>query len=209
MFQHRLFRLNRVHLKLALSLLALLLVLFLARNVWLSALGSALVHDDGPAQADIALVLAGDSFGHRLSRGAEMVKQGYVPRVLVSGPAGFYGANEADAAIGWAVRKGYPAEWFVAVPHTATSTRTEAGVMLSEMRRRNIHSFLLVTSNFHTGRARRIYLRAEREMGGGPSFRVVASSDEYFSPDSWWHSRDGRKTALLEWIKTVTSLLGI
>ena len=58
-----------------------------------------------PGKADIAVVLAGDYWGHRLFNGAELVKQGYVPLVLVSGPPGFYGVNEADAAIQFAVDK--------------------------------------------------------------------------------------------------------
>ena len=196
-------------LKVIVAFLALLVVLFLARAVWLTALGWALVYDEGPAKADIAVVLAGDHWGHRLVRATELVKQGYVPRILVSGPPGIYGTNEGEVAIHWAVQGGYPADWFVGVPHQALSTLAEAEVLLNDMRRRNIHSFLLVTSNYHTARSRRIYLKVEREMGGGPGFRMVASPDEYYAPDRWWRSREGRKTALLEWTKAVTSVFGI
>jgi hypothetical protein len=77
------------------------------------------------------------------------------------------------------------------------------------LKQRNIRSFLLVTSNYHTARARRIYLSAERERGGGPDLRVVASGDQFFTATNWWHNREGRKTVLLEWTKTVTSAFGI
>ena len=145
------------------SLLALLLlgtVVYLSRDLWLAAFGRALVHDDGAAKAGIAVVLAGDYWGHRLTKAAELVRQGYVPRVLVSGPPGFYGVNEADAAIQFAIGKGYPAEWFIPLRHTALSTREEAGVVLDALKQRNIHSFLLVTSNYHTARARRTRWRS-------------------------------------------------
>ena len=198
-----------VWLKFTIAFLALLLILFLARGVWLTALGSALVYDQGPAKADIAVLLAGDAWGNRLTCAADLVKRGYVPRVLVSGPPGFYGINESDAAIRWAAERGFPAEWFLAVPHLASSTRTEAVILLNELRKRNIHSFLLVTSNFHTARARRIFLKTEREMGGGPDLRVVASSDHYFSPDSWWRTREGLKIEFMEWSKTVANVFGI
>jgi uncharacterized SAM-binding protein YcdF (DUF218 family) len=194
--------------KSALAVLLLGAVVFLARDVWLSALGSALVHDDGPAKAEIAVVLAGDSWGYRLTKGAELVQQGYVPRVLVSGPPGFYGINEADAAIRFAIAKGYPAEWFIPLHHTALSTREEAIAVLDELKQRNIHSFLLVTSNFHSARARRIYLDAERQRGGGPELRVVATGDRFFGAN-WWRNREGRKTAFMEWTKTLTSVFGI
>jgi uncharacterized SAM-binding protein YcdF (DUF218 family) len=196
-------------LKFTLVLLALLLVLFLTRGVWLSAMGEALVHDEGPAKADVALLLAGDYWGYRLQHAVDLVKQGYVPRILVSGPPGFYGTNESEAAIRWALQQGYPSEWFVAVPHGATSTSAEAGVMLTYMRQHGIHSFLLVTSNYHTARARRIFLKAERDSGGGLDMRVVAAPDKYFTPDGWWQSREGRKTAFMEWTKTVTRVFGI
>src|ERR1035438_3260965 len=138
-------------------------VAFLTRDVWLAALGNALIHDDGAGKAEIAVVLAGDQWGYRLIKGAELVRQGYVPLVLVSGPPGFYGVNEADAAIHFAIDKGYPAKWFIPVYHTALSTREEATAVLDALQQRHIHSALLVTSDYHSARARRIFLAAERQ----------------------------------------------
>lgn len=195
--------------KSALVLLILAAVAFLARDVWLTALGRALIHDDGPGKAEIAVVLGGDQWGNRIVKGAEMVQQGYVPRVLVSGPPGIYGFNEADLAIQFAVRKGYPAEWFIPVYHTALSTRDEAVPILDALKQRNIHSFLLVTSDYHTGRARRIYLGAERRRGGGPELRAVASRDQFFTANTWWHNREAQKTVFMEWAKTITAVFGI
>ena len=195
--------------KILVALLLLLALVYLSHPLWLSALGSALVFDEGPAKAETVVVLAGDYWGHRIEKAADLVRAGYAPSVLVSGPPGFYGVNESEAAIQFAVRKGYPATWFIAVPHSATSTRDEAAVMLAELRRRNIHSFLLVTSNFHTARARRIFLETERAMGGGPGMRVVACPDQFYTADSWWRRREGRKIALMEWTKTITRVFGI
>jgi uncharacterized SAM-binding protein YcdF (DUF218 family) len=196
-------------LQFAIGVLVLALVVYVSRAWWLGAIGSALVHDEGPAKADIAVVLGGDTWGHRIVKGGELVKQGYVPAVLVSGPPGFYGFNEADLAIPFAVSKGYPKEWFIAVRHSGLSTRGEAGILLDELRRRNVRTFLLVTSSFHTARARRIFLSAEHGMGGGPSFRTVAAPDQYFSADGWWHSREAAKTVFMEWAKTVATVFGI
>ena len=192
-------------------LLALLLlaVMYLARDVWLGALGSALVHDEGAGKAEIAVVLAGDSWGYRLTKAAELVRQGFVPLVLVSGPPAFYDVNEADAAIHFAIVRGYPAEWFIPLYHTAMSTREEATAVLDALRQRNIHSALLVTSDYHSARAGRIFRDVERQQGGGPVLRVVASRDRFFSASNWWHNREGRKIAFMEWTKTLTSVFGI
>ena len=196
-------------LRVSLLILALVVVGFVTRDWWLSAVGRGLVHDDGPAKADIAVVLGGDYTGLRLVAAAELVRHGWVPRVLVSGPPGIYGVNEAVAAIRYGVEKGYPAEWFIASPHTALSTRDEAVAILAALKARQIHKFLLVTSDYHTGRARRIFLAQERAMGGGPEFRMVAAPDENFTPGGWWRNREGRKTVFLEWTKTVTGVFGI
>jgi uncharacterized SAM-binding protein YcdF (DUF218 family) len=188
---------------------ALVVVVYLARSWWLSGLGYALVRDEGPVKADIAVVLAGDSYGHRIVKGGELVRAGYVPAVLVSGPAGAYGLHESDLAIPFAVRAGFPAEWFIAFPHQALSTSEEAVAVLGELRRRNVHRFLLVTSNYHTARARRIFLAAERASGGGPEMRTVGAPDEFFQPNSWWRNREARKTAFFEWSKTIATVFGL
>jgi len=172
---------------------------------WMAALGRALVTDDGPAKADIAVVLAGDFYGNRILRGAEMVKQGYVPKVLVSGPHMVYGLYECDVAIPFAVKHGYPQDWFIPAPHEARSTREEAAVLLPLLRRMGVHRFLLVTSDFHTARAARIFRAA------GPDFQIrsVAAPDKNFRPDSWWHSREGAKVFAGEWERTLANVIGL
>jgi uncharacterized SAM-binding protein YcdF (DUF218 family) len=189
--------------------LVLLVILFLTRTLWLKAIGYALVHDEGPAKADIAVVLAGDAYGHRIVKAGELVRAGDVPAVLVSGPGGAYGLHETDLAIPFAVRNGFPAQWFIPLPNETHSTQEEAAVVLAELRRRNVKSFLLVTSDYHTARAARIYRAAERAAGGGPEMRVVAAPDEYFHANSWWRSREGRKVAFFEWSKTAATALGL
>jgi uncharacterized SAM-binding protein YcdF (DUF218 family) len=175
---------------------------------WLAALGRLLVRDEGPAHADIAVVLAGDFYGNRILRGAQLVKQGYVPHVLVSGPHMLYGLYECDLAIPFAVQRGNPESWFIRAPNEALSTRDEAAAILADLRRRGVHRFLLVTSSFHTARAARIFAQAAR---GAPDLemRVVAAPDQYFSADRWWHNREGRKIFLVEWMKTVANALGM
>jgi uncharacterized SAM-binding protein YcdF (DUF218 family) len=188
--------------------LVLVAALFLARSLWLPWLAYPLIHDDGPAKADVAVVLAGDWNGYRIDKAAALVRDGYVPYVLVSGPMVF-DTHESDLAIARAVHRGSPAEWFVSLPHDAHSTREEGGVILAELRRRGIQRFLLVTSDYHTGRAGRIFRALERASGGGPEMRVVAAPDRYFHPESWWRQRQAQKTVLEEWLKTFATALGM
>ena len=195
--------------RLLFAIVALAAIVYATSGVWLAALGRGLIYNDGPGKADIAVVLAGDYTGGRIVAAAELTRKGYVPLVLVSGPPGFYGLNEADAAIRFITAKGYPAAWFVPLRHTGLSTQAEAGFVLNDLQRRGVHSFILVTSNYHSRRARRLFLKAEKKRGGGPELRAFAAPDGRYDPAAWWRSREGRKIAFLEWTKTVTSLFGI
>lgn len=183
-------------------------VAFAARATWLPWLTDPLIRDEGPAKADVAVVLGGDLNGFRIIKAAGLVRDGYVPYALVSGPS-LFDRHESDLAISYAVHLGFPAEWFVGLPHTALSTRDEARVILPELRRRNVHRFLLVTSDYHTARAGRVFRAAERASGGGLEMRVVAAPDEYFHRESWWRNRESQKIFLVEWLKTVASALGM
>jgi uncharacterized SAM-binding protein YcdF (DUF218 family) len=136
---------------------------------------------------------------------AAPVKQGYVPHVLVSGPHLIYGLYECDLAIPFAVKRGYPERWFIRAPNEALSTRDEAAAILPDLRRRGAHRIPLVTSDYHTARAARIYRAGAHDL----DVRVVAAPDQYFSANGWWRNREGRKIFLLEWLKTVANGLGM
>jgi uncharacterized SAM-binding protein YcdF (DUF218 family) len=185
--------------------LLLLLLLCLFHAQWMTALGRYLVVAGEPVRADIAVVLAGDGYGHRILKGGEMVRLGFTDRVLVSGPKLFYGRSEADLAIPFAVSHGYPESWFLASPHEGTSTSEEAVALVAELRKLAVRRCLLVTSDYHTRRAGKIFRRAAPEV----EFRVVAAPDEFFKPDSWWHTREGQKRFVIEWMKTITAWFGI
>jgi uncharacterized SAM-binding protein YcdF (DUF218 family) len=151
------------------------------------------------------LVLAGDSNGHRILKAAELVREGYAPRVVVSGPAGNYGFYECDLAIPFAVKAGYPESEFVRFPHEAHSTREEAAAAAGELHSLGAHRVLLVTSLYHTRRAGGLLRAAAPDL----TFIVVAAPDENFTPDGWWHNREARKTFLLEWLKTAAGWFNI
>jgi uncharacterized SAM-binding protein YcdF (DUF218 family) len=185
---------------------AILLAGFAAAHpLWLRALGGYLVRSEEPARADLAVVPAGDYYGYRVLKAAELVRQGFTTVVLVSSPDGMYGYGEAELAIRFAVRHGYPASWFVALPNKAHSTREEALAVAPELRKRSARKCLLVTSNYHTRRAGSIFRSTLPEV----EFRVVAAKDEFFRPGDWWKSRQGQKQFVLEWMKMVTGWFGI
>jgi uncharacterized SAM-binding protein YcdF (DUF218 family) len=182
---------------LTIAALAALLVIFHAQVF--AALGNFLVKAGPPVKSDMIVVLAGDGFGNRILKAGELVKEGYAPHALISGPDGSYGNYECDLAISYAVRAGFPESFFIPLPHHGRSTEEEAEVVVAKLREMGVKRIILVTSNFHTRRAGKIFHRAAPDL----EIHVVSSPDRFFKPDSWWHDREARKIFLLEWAKTM------
>ena len=188
-----------------LVLAAIVALGFLFRNTLLAALGSYLVKADVPEKADIGLVLAGDGEGNRILTAAQLARQGYVAQLLVSGPSGVYGQHECDLAIPFAVKAGYPGSYFLHFENDARSTQEEARDAIARLHQLGVHKVLLVTSDYHTRRAAKIFRTAAPDL----QFVVVAAPDTYFSARGWWHNRQGEKIAFNEWVKTLNEPFGI
>jgi uncharacterized SAM-binding protein YcdF (DUF218 family) len=171
----------------------------------LSAFGSYLVRAGPPEKADAALVLAGDNSGNRILTAAELMRQRFVRKVVVSGPGRVYGLHECDLAIAWAVKNGYPESYFEHAEHFAHSTEEEARATLPQLRHDGYRRIILVTSNYHTRRAAKVFRAAAPDL----TFLVVAAPDDYFSANGWWHNREGQKIFLIEWEKTVAAWFGL
>jgi uncharacterized SAM-binding protein YcdF (DUF218 family) len=184
------------------ALLALA-VWLLRAQVW-TALGSALVENDGLRKAETIVVLGGDDSGTRIIKAAELAQAGYAPYVLVSGPVSLLG-HESDTTIEYARRKGFPDSLFRPLPNNTDSTRSEAKFIGVYLRAQGVHKILLVTSNFHTRRAARLM----RHENPGLDVDVVPAPDPNFTPNGWWRTRGGEKIFLLEWMKTVATWVGM
>ncbi len=97
-----------------------------------------------------------------------------------------------------------PEEWFECVAPGVRSTREEAEAIVKVLRARTWKRAILVTTEFHTRRAIRLFRAAAPEI----EFVPVAAGSVDFRIDRWYESREGRKTIFLEWTKAITGLLG-
>jgi uncharacterized SAM-binding protein YcdF (DUF218 family) len=191
---------------LALAVCVLLLRVFSTQL--LTAAAKPLIEDDGLRKADAILVLGGDGYGDRTLKGAELAKAGYAPFVYVSGAPRLMGYLSTDQ-IQFAEQKGFPAALFreARLPIDAESTRTEAQFLGPYLTGQGVKSILLVTSNFHTKRAAKLW----RQVNPNIQVTVVPSLDpwNYFTPEGWWKTRPGQKIFLYEWMKTISLYLGV
>ncbi len=164
------------------------------------------MEDDGAQKADCILVLGGDDFGKRIVRAGQLLRAGCAPYAIVDGPPSLIG-HESDTTIEYAVQHGFPANLFQAVwlPPGVDSTSTEVEYVANNiLKPRNVKKVLLVTSNYHTRRSARFMRREVPWL----KVAVVPAPDPFFTPAGWWKTRNGKKTFLLEWTKTITEWWG-
>jgi uncharacterized SAM-binding protein YcdF (DUF218 family) len=182
---------------------AFLAIAFLAALFGKEPAARALIEDDGPHKADAIVVLGGDEYCTRVLQAAQLASRGLSPVILVSGPRIFDG-HESDYTIGCATRAGFPASLFHALPSDVDSTKSEGRQIGEYLKSEGVKSIMLVTSNYHTRRAARLFRRSN------PGLVVYAepAPDPDFTPETWWHTRNGQRTFLLEWTKTLAAALG-
>ena len=174
------------------------------REQLLNAAFDYLVSADPPSKADLAVVMGGDGRGLRLLTAAQLVRDGFVPAVLVSGPGGTYDLHECDLAIPFGVAHGYPESYFRHFHGDYTNTADEAAALIAELRKEKVRKVLIVTSGYHTRRSSRYFIHLD-----GIEAHMIASPDYYANHGNWWKDREGRKTIFMEWSKTIATWFGI
>ena len=189
------------------------LLLVLASAYWgtpwmLEALGRSLIAEDTLHPADAILVLGGESReGDRVRHAVKLFKHGLAPLLVLSGtPMGFR-THEAVVMRRHAEFLGVPSTRILIVKQNGDSTKEEADVVVPILKRRGLKDVILVTSNYHTARAKRIFERAAGPYG--PHFFASPVNDGLFEPDGWWMRRRYAKTFVYEAIKTVWSAIEV
>lgn len=191
---------------LVLLLLGTVLLGFYAlRAPLLRSLADWWVVDEPLEKAQAIVVLGGDNvMGDRVRHAVRLYQAGWAPRVMLSGASLRSYFNEVELMEREAVNLGVPPEHLIPVRHTAESTLEEALALRRVLAEHNFRKIIVVTSNFHTRRARRIFHAVYRKHGT----RVIVSAapDSNFNPTHWWEQREGRALLLLEWLKTLYTL---
>lgn len=172
-------------------LVVVLFVLYLARYPLLRLAGSFWIVDEPPEKSDVIVILGDDNYnGDRAARAAELFKSGFAPRILASGRYLRSYASIAQLEQHDLTDRGVPASAIVPLSHHADDTHQEALAVSQQLAAHSWRRVILVTSTYHTRRARYI---CERLFPAGTILRVVAARDADYSPDSWWKTRLGMK----------------
>jgi hypothetical protein len=174
-----------------LSFLVLLFLVYLARHPLMRLAGGFWTVDEGPVAADAIVILGDDNYnGDRATRAVQILNGGWAPRIVASGRYLRPYASIAELEEHDLTDRGVPASAIVRLAHRAENTRDEAVVISQLLSSRGWKRIILITSDFHTRRARYI---CERTFPRGTLLRVVAARDSDYDPDNWWRSRLGIK----------------
>jgi uncharacterized SAM-binding protein YcdF (DUF218 family) len=169
------------------AVVLILFVLYLARHPIFRVLGEVWVVEDTLERADALIVLSDDNYyADRATRAAQLYRQGLAPTVVASGRrlrpyAGIAELMEHDLA-----ERGVPKDKILRVAHDADNTREEAQALAKTIAQRKWHEVIVVTSNYHTRRARYIFSHV---LPASIKVRITGAADGDFDPQRWWEKR--------------------
>jgi uncharacterized SAM-binding protein YcdF (DUF218 family) len=182
----------------------LLAILYFARHPIFRLIGEGWVVEDPLERSDAILVLSDDNFyADRATRASQIYRQGLAPIVVASGRrlrpyAGLSELIEHDL-----VERGVPKDKILRATHDADSTREEAKALAQIAKQKKWHSVIVVTSNFHTRRARYVFRHVFPE---DVKIRISGARDGDFDPETWWEKRISVKDLVREMAGMVVAI---
>jgi len=179
------------------------LILALAIVAVISFSGPILVVEDAVTVADAIVVIGGDHKPERIKKAVELYKQGFAPIVIISaGVLVLEGGKlmaEADVMYQQAIALGLPPD--VIILETQSKSTVENAIYTRQICDQNHYdSVLLVTSAYHSRRAKRIF----REIYETNIAISVQPANQPFCPPCWSFRADLMDVVLYEyrnWIR--------
>ena len=165
-------------------------------------LGRWLDVGEPPREADYVLVLSGDN-NARPFVAAELLSQGLADKIVITRPAVAKSVDLRvpvhETASQVLRRLGVKSEQIVLLEESVDSTFDEARVAREFFATRANSTLMVVTSFFHTRRARWIVSRMLADQVGRVSF--VSAPFAGVTSEDWWHHEDGFSVVLSEYLK--------
>ena len=192
-----------LNLVILLGLVIFCAVLYLVRRPILRLAAESWIVEDPLDKADALVVLGDDNFyADRATRGAQLFREGKAAVIVASGRRLRPNAGIAELMEHDLIERGVPREKIVRFVHDADSTLEEARALTRLVKEKKWRSVIVVTSNFHTRRARYIYRRVFPQ---GVEVRMASARDGDFDPEHWWEKRKSTKELTKEFAGMVVT----
>jgi uncharacterized SAM-binding protein YcdF (DUF218 family) len=170
----------------------------------MQSLGNFLCVEEPLEHSDIIYVLGGD-FATRIPRAAELFKLGLAPRIVI--PYEYFERptpgmeHFSNLSIRLLREAGVPDGsiflWKVQSGVTSTADEMRALALYAQTFA-HISRIIVVTSNFHSRRAR---YTANRMLSAGTTIQVSGVPPSGWNISGWWHDPLGRQMVTTEWKK--------
>ena len=172
-------------------LVVLLGGIYLARHPLMRFAGESLVVEDPLEKSDAIIILSDDNFyADRATRAAELFRQNLAPMVVASGIRLRPNAGISELMTHDLIERGVPKESVLPFPQDADNTREEAEFLRKLVQQKNWKSVIVVTSNYHTRRAKYIFRKV---FGNTVTVRMASARDADYDPAHWYEGRKSIK----------------
>lgn len=196
-------------------IIIVIVIIFLLSSfrLLLPSLGNFLVAEDEPKNSDIIVLLMG-SGPDRMLEAVDLYDEGYADEIVMvrnmvrgydlASSKGVEIPHDSDITKEVAVQLGVLEEKVIILPGDTLSTQDEA-IQVREylMNQANIDSLIIVTSKYHSGRAKKIFVKAMSSLDR--EVEILSCPTEYddFNADEWWRNREDFKWVVIEYLKLI------
>jgi uncharacterized SAM-binding protein YcdF (DUF218 family) len=176
---------------------------------WLAA--NALIIPSNSDQADAIVVLGGAStYIERTELAAQLFKEGKASKILLTNDGRLSGWVSGQQRNPYFVersaeglkRLGVPDSNIEIIPEAISNTHEEARLLLEQAKSRNLRSILVVTSAYHSRRARWVLQRIFQESNIKVNLACVQPGQQTPTTLTWWIYPRGWQMVAGEYIKT-------
>ncbi len=185
--------------------------------------GTWLVREDGPAHADVMVMLMGNIASDRILQIADLYQENVAGEVLIveegSGAMGIleergvHLISSTEQVHNALVSLGVPADSIVILPGGATSTQMEVEIIRDFLATQTgaaqtrIDTLLVVSSSPHTRRAYQIFRAAFKSLEHPVVVFCSPSPYTKFNAEKWWRDKDDIQDVIMEYLKMANFVL--
>ncbi len=194
------------------TIIIIVILLFIFRGPILTGMGNLLVVKDQLSNAEIIYLLTGD-VDSRPFHAADLYRKNYINTIVVPrhelSPAeelGIY-PNPTEAAVNVLLQKNVNKSDIIVIDfeNGVTSTEDEAFALLHYINKNKIKNIIIVTSAFHTFRAKYIFKHVLKET---PVNIIMSPAPHWkFDESNWWQFEEGLIACTNEYLKFFHYLL--
>jgi len=196
---------------------AVIIVLAIAGVAFLPFAGRYLVYEDPLEKSDAIVILAGARV-ERWLEGVDLYRAGWAPRLFISPgrmedaeiqirSLGIRFPSDAELARDAIVQMKVPESAVETLPGSLDNTAQEAAAVREIAEARHLRRVIVVTSKYHTRRARFAFVRELAKTN--VQVLIRASRYDPAKPDRWWTSRADARYVAAELEKLLAYRLGL